>query len=179
MNQPEPNPGRVPVRLFVVIGIALLMTIFAVSYTLYTSLGGERPQLFPVVHDYLQQPQTVPERVAVISPQVRRIEITHAGIEAYTLEGQRYSINPDGTHARRDDMSELPTQSFAVGDVDFTKLPLILAAATEHSGGTATSATVEVLDGEPMWLIATSAEGEAHELLYTLDGQLRPAADAR
>lgn len=178
MSQPEASTGRVPVRLFVVIGIAALMTIIAVAFTLYTSLGAQRAQTFPIVDDYLRQPQTVPERVKAISEQVRRIQISPTGIEAYDLEGERYSISPDGTHMSRGGELPVSAQSFAVDDVDFAKLPVILAAATERSGGNPNSATVEVLDGELTWRVVVWSQGGSSELYYSLAGELRQGGNA-
>ncbi|PRQ08320.1 hypothetical protein [Enhygromyxa salina] len=179
MSQPEQPTGRVPARLFVVIALAALATIFAVAFTLYSSLGADEQQVFPIVDDYLREPQTVPERVEVISAEVRRIQISHAGIEVHDHAGQRYTINPDGTNLRRGGEVAVPTDSFAVGDVDFAGLPVILAAASERSGGTPNSATIERRDGALVWRVVIWAEGGTSELVYTQAGELRPGANAR
>ncbi|KIG18549.1 hypothetical protein DB30_00234 [Enhygromyxa salina] len=180
MSPPEPSTGRVPRRLFVVIALAGLATIFAVAFTLYTTLGAEKQRTFPIIDDYLREPQTVPERVEMIGAELRRIQITHAGIEVYDVEGQRYTIDPDGTHLRRGGEAPVPGSSFAVNSIDFTALPQILAAAAERTGGTPNSATVELgKDGSPIWRVVIWAEGGSNELVYTANGELRLGANAR
>lgn len=178
MNQPEPT-GSVPKRLYLIIALASLIPVLGVGILLYSTFGGEREQTFSLVPDYLAQPETVPERVKAISDRVRRIQVSHSGIEAYDSEGQRYSISNNGTHLRRGGAIPVPAQDFAVDEVDFAALAKVLAAAHERSGGNASSATVEYADGELIWRIVVWGEGGSSELMYTLDGELRLAANAR
>lgn len=179
MNQAETNSGGVPRRVLLLIVLGGLVPFLAVGVVLWSTFAGDDERSFPIVRDYLRAPETVPERVEVISPQVRRIQINPGGVEAYDVEGQRYSISADGTHLRRGGATAVPAQSFAVADVDFAGLPTILAAASERSGGNPNSATVEFIDGALAWRIVVWSEGGSNELVYGFDGQLRLGTNAR
>ncbi|PRP92603.1 hypothetical protein ENSA5_47840 [Enhygromyxa salina] len=179
MNEAKHQPRGVPRRVILLIAFGALIPFVVAGVLLWTTFAGNTEPSLPVVADYLRAPETVPERVEAISDQVRRIQISPGGIEAYDAEGQRYSIQADGTHLRRGDAVPVPSQSFAVAEVDFSALPGILAAATERSGGTPNRATVEFIDGDLAWRILVWSEVGSNELVYDFDGQLRVGANAR
>jgi hypothetical protein len=179
MTEPQTTSGSMPTRVIVIIFLAALIPIFGVGILLYSSFGGEQQKTFPVVDDYLRHPETVPERVEQIGPELRRIEISHANIDVYDPEGKRYSISADGSYLSRGGEVPVPAQTFAVGEIDFTKLPAILAAAVERSGGNPNNATLEYVDGEPVWRITVWSEGGSNQLLYTVEGEHRPQSNAK
>lgn len=160
--------------MFLVIGLGVLISLLSAGYLLKSQLGKPRQQTFVVVDDYLRAPETVPERVAVISQELRRIQIGHSGVEAYDLEGQRYSISPDGTHLEGQGGAAVPERSFRLDEVDFTQLPAILAAATQQSGAEPSQATLEYVGEELRWRVSVRSGGETRELIYTLAGEPRP-----
>ena len=186
MNAPNPHQrsGAVPKRLFLYIALGTLIPVIAVAFTLYTVLVDRDPdEEFAVVRDYREQPQTVPERVLAIEGAedgVRGVTITRGNIEVYDAGGQRYSISPKGSHLRRGGGSPPASPPFSIEEVDFAALPAILDAAKERSGGAkVTQITLESIDGGPKWRLAVWSEAGVVSQIYTLDGELVPAANAR
>jgi hypothetical protein len=180
MNDAQTPTGSVPRRVILLIVFGSLLPFLAGGVILWMTLGGgAEEQTFPIVDNYLDAPQTVAERIKPISDEVRRVEISRT-LEIYDATGQRYSIGANGTHLRRGGVDRnVPTETFRVDDVDFGSLPAILEAANERSGGHATTAQLEYVDGALTWRVFVWSEGGSNELLYDLDGELRRKSNAR
>lgn len=157
--------------MIVLIAAALVVTLMSTAYLLYSRLGAQSQPAFDPVADYLATPEQIPARVGAVATELTRLDVTRGGLEIYDAAGQRHSITPNGEWLERGGSSHAGP-GFALADVDFTKLPQILAAATGDGGGNPNSAHVELFEGVPSWRIVVWAEGGARELIYSLDGVL-------
>jgi len=163
----DPPQSGSPKRLILIIAIGAMIPVLASGYLLYSRLGAPAQPAFEPVADYLAAPETVPERVGVISTELLSLQITRGGVEFFDASGQRHSLSPNGEHLERGGTTTA-TRSFALAEVDFASLPAVLAQATSDGGGNPNSATAEVVDGTLSWRIAVWADGGAQQLVYPM-----------
>jgi hypothetical protein len=168
---PAAPAQRIPRWGLVVLTIVAPLVITGLAIYAALHRGGQHG--VPEVDDYLAQPEAVPERVRLLSEQVRQINLTPSRLEVYDAEGRRYTLSNSGEFLRHPDGDETPAESFAIDKVDFGKLPGILTAASERGDGRPTKASVEVEGDTPIWRISVLDEHGTRELVYSLDGQLR------
>lgn len=175
----EAQSQGVPRRVILLIVLGALLPFIAAGVTLYMTLVRKTDPQFEAVQDYLATPQVIPERIKQAGDELRRVDVKRGNIEIYDVGGQRYTFAPNGNMMRRGGSIPVAGQSFRVDDIDFDKLPAILAATEERTGAKANRVRLEYVGEELLWMVAYSSEDGANQLYFTPSGEPRVASNAK